>query len=54
MGYVGWIDTFEGSKDSSLKGNVESELVRELIRLGAIPIGKVRFTASLKANHWQR
>lgn len=44
MGYVGWIDTFEGDKGSPLKGNTESELVRELESLGAVIIGKVRRT----------
>ncbi|SPN97375.1 uncharacterized protein DNG_00889 [Cephalotrichum gorgonifer] len=40
MGYVGWIDTFEGDKNSPLKGNTESEIVRELESLGAVIIGK--------------
>lgn len=30
MGYVGWIDTFEGNKSSSSKLKTESEIVREL------------------------
>jgi hypothetical protein len=41
MGYVGWINTFEGDRDSTLKGETESELVRELESLGAVIIGKV-------------
>ena len=41
MGYVGWIGTFEGTKDGERKGQVESELVRELVQLGAVPIAKV-------------
>jgi amidase len=41
LGYVGWVGTFEGSKDDSRNGAVESELVRELVGLGAVPIGKV-------------
>ena len=36
MGYVGWIDTFEGKKDDPRKGNYESEMVRELRNLGAV------------------
>ncbi len=36
MGYVGWIDTFEGKKDDPRKGMYESEMVRELRNLGAI------------------
>ncbi len=42
LGYVGWVGTFEGSKDHSPSGAVESELIRELVGLGAILIGKVR------------
>jgi amidase len=42
LGYVGWVGTFEGCKDDPNKGAVESELIGELVRLGAIPIGKVR------------
>ena len=41
MGYVGWIDTFQGYTDSPLKGKVESEIVRNLESLGAIVIAKV-------------
>ncbi|ETN40191.1 uncharacterized protein HMPREF1541_04467 [Cyphellophora europaea CBS 101466] len=36
MGYVGWIDTFEGKPDDPRKGKYESEMVRELRNLGAI------------------
>ncbi|KAL9111548.1 MAG: hypothetical protein Q9227_004036 [Pyrenula ochraceoflavens] len=36
MGYVGWINTFEGQKDDPRKGVFESEMVRELRALGAI------------------
>lgn len=36
MGYVGWIDTFEGSKDDPRKRTYESEMVRELRGLGAV------------------
>ena len=41
LGYVGWIGTFEGRKNDPNKGTVDSELIRELVQLGAIPIGKV-------------
>ena len=41
LGYVGWVGTFEGQKDDPRQGIVESELVRELVDLGAVPIGKV-------------
>lgn len=40
MGYVGWIDTFEGVKGTGKERNVESELVREIQMLGAIPFCK--------------
>ena len=36
MGYVGWIDTFQGKKDDKRKKTYESELVRELRALGAV------------------
>jgi amidase len=36
MGYVGWINTYEGIKDSPKKKTYESEMVRELRNLGAV------------------
>lgn len=36
MGYVGWIGTFEGKSEDSRKGVYESEMVRELRKLGAV------------------
>lgn len=36
MGYVGWIDTFEGHKGDPRHKTFESEMVRELRNLGAI------------------
>lgn len=36
MGYVGWINTFQGQKDDPRKGTFESEMVRELRALGAV------------------
>lgn len=36
MGYVGWIDTFQGRKNDPRKGTFESEMVRELRALGAV------------------
>lgn len=41
MAYVGWIGTFQGHRDTGKYKNFESELVRELYSLGAIPIAKV-------------
>jgi amidase len=44
MGFIGWIGTFEGEKGTGKERNVESELIRELNILGAVPIGKVSRT----------
>lgn len=41
MGYVGWIGTFEGNRGDSRARKAQSELVRQLVDLGAIPIAKV-------------
>jgi amidase len=41
MGYIGWIGTFEGQKDTDKEFNVESQLVEELRALGAIFYCKV-------------
>lgn len=43
MGFVGWINTFEGKTGTGKEKNVESEIVRELLSLGAVPIGKVGY-----------
>lgn len=40
MGYVGWIGTFQGAKDHPNYRTFESELVRELQSLGAVPFCK--------------
>ncbi|KAH8698553.1 amidase signature domain-containing protein [Talaromyces proteolyticus] len=47
MAYVGWIGSFEGEKGTGKEGNFESELVRELVALGAIPIAKTSLTQTL-------
>ncbi|KAI1138637.1 amidase [Hypoxylon sp. FL0543] len=47
MGYVGWIGTFEGKKGTGKYKEVESEMVSELISLGAVPIGKTSLVTSL-------
>lgn len=41
MGYVGWIDTFEGNRDPKKVHNVESQVVVELYSAGAILYCKV-------------
>lgn len=35
MGYVGWIGNFQGQKDTGKERTFESEMVRELRKLGA-------------------
>ncbi len=36
MGYVGWIGTYEGRRDAQLVHQVNSQIVTELLSLGAI------------------
>lgn len=47
MGYVGWIGTFQGAKNDSRTGVMESELVRELRNLGAVLYCKTSVPHSL-------
>lgn len=47
MGYVGWINTFEGQLDDARRGVEESELVRELRNLGAVLYCKTSVPATL-------
>jgi amidase len=49
MGYVGWIDTFEGVKGDARQGKFESEMVRELRSLGAILYCKTSVPHTLMA-----
>ncbi len=46
MGYVGWIGTHEGDKDPSKVHKIESQIVKELLGLGAVLYCKV----GLKSN----
>ena len=41
MGYVGWIDTYEGDKDSVEVHKVNSQVVEELLSQGAVLYCKV-------------
>ena len=41
MGYVGWIGTYEGDKDSAKLHKVNSQIVEELLSLGAVLYCKV-------------
>jgi amidase len=41
MGFIGWINTFEGSKDENLVRKVNSQIVTELLSLGAVLYCKV-------------
>jgi amidase len=43
MGYIGWIDTYEGDRDTAKFHNVESQIVTELLSLGAVVYCKVTF-----------
>lgn len=47
MGYVGWVGTFEGQTGTGQEGLFESELVRQMKVLGAIPIAKTSPTQTL-------
>lgn len=42
MGFVSWINTFEGEKGTGKEMMLESEIIKEFHTLGAIPLGKVR------------
>ncbi|KAH8719523.1 amidase signature domain-containing protein [Phaeosphaeriaceae sp. PMI808] len=46
--YVGWIGTFEGEKGTGRERVFESELIQELVSLGAVVIGK----SSLAVTTW--
>jgi amidase len=41
MAWVGWIGTFEGKRGTGKERVTESELIKELWSLGAVPIAKV-------------
>lgn len=49
MGYVGWIGTFEGVKGTGMERIIESELVRELRALGAVPFCKTSLPHTVMA-----
>ncbi|KAI4255209.1 MAG: hypothetical protein LQ352_002690 [Teloschistes flavicans] len=49
MGYIGWIGTFEGKKDTGKEKVFESELVKELRDLGAILYCKTSVPHTLMA-----
>jgi amidase len=49
MGYVGWINTFQGQQNDPRTGTEESELVRELRNLGAVLYCKTSVPATLMA-----
>jgi amidase len=49
MGYIGWINTFQGTPINPDTNNEESELVRELRSLGAILYCKTSVPATLMA-----
>lgn len=41
MGYIGWISTYEGDKDPRKVHQVQSQIVKELLSLGAVMYCKV-------------
>ncbi|KAM3555965.1 hypothetical protein MY1884_005319 [Beauveria asiatica] len=47
FGYVGWIGTFQGIKGTGKEKNVESELIRQLVSVGAVPIAKTTLMVKL-------
>jgi len=47
MGYIGWIDTYEGDTDPSKVHKVESQIVTELLSLGAVMYCKTSLPQSL-------
>ncbi|KAJ5835694.1 Amidase [Penicillium robsamsonii] len=49
MGYVGWINSFQGQQNDPRSGTEESELVRELRNLGAVLYCKTSVPATLMA-----
>lgn len=49
MGYVGWIGTFEGKKGTGLEKIYESEMVRDLRKLGAVLYCKTSVPHTLMA-----
>ncbi|KAI0443365.1 amidase signature domain-containing protein [Xylaria telfairii] len=49
MAFVGWIGTFEGKKGTGKERVVESQLIKELHSLGAVPIGKTTLVQSIWA-----
>ena len=43
MGYVGWIGTYEGENDLAKVHKIDSQIVKELLSLGAVLYCKVSF-----------
>ena len=41
MGYIGWLDTYEGSRDEFYVHKINSQVVDELLSLGAVLFCKV-------------
>ncbi|KAL8788185.1 MAG: hypothetical protein Q9213_001824 [Squamulea squamosa] len=46
MGYVGWIGTYEGSQDPAKLHKVNSQVVEELLSLGAVLFCKLEETVN--------
>ena len=43
MGYIGWLDTYEGSRDEFYAHKINSQVVDELLSLGAVLFCKVEW-----------
>ncbi len=53
MGYIGWIDTFEGRCEPDLVHKVDSQIVSELLSLGAVLCCKVCWQARrMNVGYW--
>ena len=47
MGYIGWIDTYEGDTDPNKVHKVESQIVTDLLSLGAVIYCKVSWSMKI-------
>ncbi|KAG8531472.1 uncharacterized protein KY384_003101 [Bacidia gigantensis] len=54
MAFIGWLDTYEGSKDPRLVHQVDSQIVSELLRLGAVLYCKTSLVQTLLSHAYMR
>jgi amidase len=50
MGYVGWVDTFEGANDPKKVHQVESQIVKDILSQGGIIYCKVTTLSMLRVS----